>query len=282
MSAPEDDISDELEDAYRRASAAEAGRPSGATRAAILAEARAAAAARAAATPPKPTANEPWFSWRIVASLAVVGVALLVWRQLPREATRVLEAPQAPVTTAPVPDALPPAVKLEMPLPDVAAKDAPSPREERKAEKERAQVNVTDKPLPAAAPPPPPVIVDLAATQPVPESRADAAAAASSGRFLQEGVALRRAEPRPDFGALVRREFPALAQQAQPPTGVWLVLDSTGRTLRSGTLERGQSLGTVLTSLQRDLPDRRLRPFETGIVRVDSGATVLVGVARAE
>lgn len=74
----------QLDAAYRRASASEAGRPDAKTRAAILAEAAAAARRRT------PAANESRYLMRAVAGLAVIGVGLLVWRQtdhrLPGEA----------------------------------------------------------------------------------------------------------------------------------------------------------------------------------------------------
>jgi hypothetical protein len=38
----------------------------------------------------------------------------------------------------------------------------------------------------------------------------------------------------------------------------------------------------VTARLQREWPDRRLAPFQTGSVRTARGATVLVGIARAE
>lgn len=66
---------EELDAAYRQASNAEAGRPAAYTRAAILAEAEAAARRRT------PAANEPRYFWRAVAGLAVMGVAVLIWRQ---------------------------------------------------------------------------------------------------------------------------------------------------------------------------------------------------------
>jgi len=267
MSSPEDETPDETFDAYRRASGAEAGRPSAATRAAILAEARAAAAARAAATPPKPAANSPWFAWRIAASLLVVGVAVLLWRQLPRGAPTVLEPPRAPVV-------LNETVRTE------SAKEEPQAAAPRSdvADKPATPLAVASAVAPAQPAPPPPVIVDLNAKQAVPESQA---VAVTSDRRAADGFVRRRSESRTDFDALLRRDFPALGRGAPPPVGVWLLLDAGGRTLRSGMLDTGQTLGSVLTSLQRDLPDRKLQPFETGIVRLEGGATVLVGVARA-
>jgi hypothetical protein len=81
----------QLDAAYRQASATEAGRPDAKTRAAILAEAAAAARRRV------PAANESRYLLRAVAGIAVVGVGLLLWRQtdhrLPGEAP-VLEVPR--------------------------------------------------------------------------------------------------------------------------------------------------------------------------------------------
>jgi hypothetical protein len=85
----------QLDEAYRRASAAGAGRPREATRAAILAEAKAAARKRA------PAANDARYLLRAVAGVAVVGVAILIWRQtdapLPGELveTAPVSAPQS-------------------------------------------------------------------------------------------------------------------------------------------------------------------------------------------
>lgn len=85
---------DEIDEAYRRASADDASRPAAATRAAILTRAHAVAAEQRAA------ANEPWFRRRsiagIAASLAVVGIAAILWRQGARDPqVRVAAGPDA-------------------------------------------------------------------------------------------------------------------------------------------------------------------------------------------
>ena len=251
MSAPGDD--EELIESYRRASAAEAGRPSDALRAAVLAQARAAAAPAAATRRPR-AANDARFAWRMVAGLAVVGVALMVWRQLPPAATARLAA-EAPQVPAPAQMQLPPAT-VEEPAPTVAAPPSPLP----------PQTQARTAALSAqAAKASPPIVVDLEVRQPVPES-ADVA---------RESFA-------PSPAALVRREFPSLFDDPAPPAGVWIVQDATGRTLRTGTLGAGESLGAVTARLQREWPARRLMPFQTGNIRTARGATVLVGIARAE
>jgi hypothetical protein len=63
-------------DEYRRASAEDAGRPPAAVRKAILDEAAAAARRRT------PAANESRYLWRGLAGVAVLGFAILMWRQV--------------------------------------------------------------------------------------------------------------------------------------------------------------------------------------------------------
>ena len=260
MSTPGDD---ELLDAYREASAAEAGQPSPATRAAVLAHARAQLSREGAARPR--AANDARFAWRMVAGLAMVGVGLLIWRQLPREATErvTTETPTARVAT-PAPAAAPadPAAQLrtqpEPPPP-------PPAQSQSQAEfvRERAEGMSAARELQAAKAAPP-VVVDLQMRQAVPES---AEAVQSFGGSV---------------AALVRREFPTLADDPMPPAGVWIVQDGQGRTLRTGTLRTGETLGAITARLQREWPTRRLRPFDTGTVRTTGGATVVVGIARAD
>jgi hypothetical protein len=293
MSTPDD--TDELLASYRRASTADAGRPAAKTREAILAEARAAAARRA------PAANDSRVSWRMAAGLAVIGVALLIWRQLPRDAAAPLREREPAVVVTDIPERGVPAVTLEMPAPAPAAAPAPAPATEARdrarseaapaakasaaAESERRQdsreestamANMTDRPLA----PPPPVIVNLDVREPVPEASPDL-----TGAQQPFGVARARSETgasRPAVEALVRREFPTLLNDTTPPPGVWIIQDAGGRTLRTGTLAAGESLGSVLTRLQREMPERRLRPFEIVTVRGAQGATVPVGLSRAE
>jgi hypothetical protein len=91
MNSTDDSTPDPLMREYQRASSTEAGQPSDATRAAILADARAAALRR------MPAANNSRFVWRAVASVAVLGVAVLLWRQAgqPLSVTARVEPPTA-------------------------------------------------------------------------------------------------------------------------------------------------------------------------------------------
>jgi hypothetical protein len=83
MSEPGDEPEDEITREYRAASAVDAGAPSAATRAAILANARAVATAR------RSPANEPRFDRRaltaMAAGVAVIGVAVVLWHETGRQ-----------------------------------------------------------------------------------------------------------------------------------------------------------------------------------------------------
>jgi hypothetical protein len=130
--------------------------------------------------------------------------------------------------------------------------------------------------------------------QPVPESATESLRAnrapAGAGASVRRATAfsnvtdkpLERADAVPDAAAIAQREFPAAMQDEHPPMGVWVLLDANGRTLRKGTLSAGQSLGAVLTRLHQELPGQRLQPFESRAVQTAQGATLLVGIARAQ
>src|SRR6478735_1555695 len=104
----EDEKPDELTKAYRDASEQEAGRPGDATRRAILAEAQASARRR------QPAANDVRYVMRAVAGVAVIGLALVLWKQkdhpLPGEAPTVTER-VAPAAS----EQVTPAVKYKQP-----------------------------------------------------------------------------------------------------------------------------------------------------------------------
>jgi hypothetical protein len=75
MNNRDDNGDDRLIEDYRRASDAAAGRPGDSTRNAILEGARAAARSR------QPAANDSRYAWSAAAGIAVLGIALLLWRQ---------------------------------------------------------------------------------------------------------------------------------------------------------------------------------------------------------
>jgi hypothetical protein len=124
-------------------------------------------------------------------------------------------------------------------------------------------------------------VVDLDLKQAVPESTPEPPRTAAI-RSVTERLAASRSGFGADAAAIAQREFPAELQAREPPAGLWIVVDTSGRTLRKGTLSRGQSLGTVFTSLQREMPDRHLRAFEARDVPTAQGRSVLVGVSRAD
>ncbi len=128
MNGPDDD----MDEAYRRASADDATRPSAATRAAILAQAR-----RVAAEQRPLAANEPWFRRRsltgIAASVAVIGIAAMLWRQSARDPEVPTAAAPAAVATdvAPPPAPAAPSPSRSLPLQAEAPAADQSARESR-------------------------------------------------------------------------------------------------------------------------------------------------------
>jgi hypothetical protein len=194
----------QLDEAYRRASAADAGCPRETTRAAILAEAKAAARKRA------PAANDSRYLLRAVAGVAVIGVAILIWRQtnapLPGElvATAPVSAPQ-PADTAAEPQFVPdlndlPAVQVQPSQPEPPAPVArerreqdvgeglrdvprPAPSTPRNAEAPLAQSPRAEQA--AVAPPPPAVATDDSQAK-VAGAGADAAVTTIEREELQE------------------------------------------------------------------------------------------------
>ncbi|MET0280205.1 MAG: hypothetical protein ABW278_03645 [Steroidobacteraceae bacterium] len=133
------DEHDEVLEAYRKASAEKAGRPTAGMRRAILEEAAAAANRR------RPAANDSRFMWRGIAGVAVLSVGIVLWRQVEHRtpgATPVVVAQQmreeskaeaaAPVASAaPAAPAPPPAAAIEE---RAAAKQAPRAQDAAEAE----------------------------------------------------------------------------------------------------------------------------------------------------
>jgi hypothetical protein len=248
MNPQDDEADDELMREYRRASDAAAGRPGAAVRAAILAEARAATLRRT------PAANDRRFLWRAVASVAVLGVAVLVWREVQR--------PLAPLAKV-----APPAPRVDM-----AARDAEAQSDTRTAAAEARQ------PAVAATPPAP-----AATTKPF---AAPAAARARREAMDEPLVASRSMGAAQGFAGsvsaeLFRLHFPAEFRSSTPPAGLWLVQDEAGRVLRSGALDANEGFDALLARLQREMPERALGPWQVTSVSNASGVAVQVGIARA-
>jgi hypothetical protein len=79
MQPTEDEALDDVTAAYKKASGADASRPSSSARAAILADAKRVADGAAlnsrTARAAMPAANDSWWNWKIAASLATLGIA---------------------------------------------------------------------------------------------------------------------------------------------------------------------------------------------------------------
>jgi hypothetical protein len=243
MKPTEDESADELAREYRRASDA-AGRPAAATRAAILAEARAAALRRT------PAANDRRFLWRAVAGVAVLGVAVLVWRQV--------EQPLAPLATreAPVATIAPAEVGT---APGAAAHDASAQAKQAESEPRELSGAAQRAAVPAPAP-----------------------AAALSVPFAASASAKARREMLDETPqtSLFRLHFPAEFQSPTPPGGVWILQDANGSVLRAGKLDAGEGFDALLTRLQREFPGRAIGPWEIVAVVNASGVPVQLGIAR--
>jgi hypothetical protein len=260
MNSQDDEADDELTRAYRRASDAEAGRPDPAVRAAVLAEARAAALRRT------PAANDRRFLWRAVAGVAVLGVAVLLWREV--------QVPLTPLANvaAPVPqsDLAAEDAGAAAPAANVQAKQAQSETRTDAAEAQQA--------APAAAPSAArsltvPFVPAPAA--PVRREAMDETLKAARSTGLAQGIA------GPAAAELFRLHFPAEFRSATPPPGLWMLQDDAGRILRSGTLDANEDFDALLARLQRELPERVIGPWEVTAVNTAGGVPVQVGIARA-
>jgi hypothetical protein len=124
MNTHDDDRDDRLLEDYRRASHAQAGRPGESTRKAILEGARVAARSR------QPAANDARYAWSAAAGIAVLGIALLLWRQ--SDPRLVATAPVSPAAGR------------------VLSREQPVVAQERQAESAKATSSVAAVQVPAA------------------------------------------------------------------------------------------------------------------------------------
>ncbi|MET0293114.1 MAG: hypothetical protein ABW136_12205 [Steroidobacteraceae bacterium] len=263
MSALGDDP-DPVDDAYRRASSADAGRPSAASRAAILAQ------ARTVASQHREPANEPWFRRRSVtglaASVAVLGLAAVLWRQTSRDPQiQATFAPEVATTIERKVEAETEAAPARNAAPEVF------PQQQQAREPERA--------------PPPPAAT---AAQDFSEATAAEPRTRSFGGAPGAPAPAARASPSPppppappaDLRTIVQDAFPGLLQADRPPRAVWVLQDASGRTLRSGLVDDGANYGDLARRLQQETPTQRIGAFDVGDVITDRGTRVQVGIAR--
>lgn len=305
---------DALMDAYRRASASDADRPSGTTRTAILAEAAAAARRNS------PAANQPRYWMRAVAGIAVVGIGVVLWRQ-----TDYRTAPDAPVLTSI------PAEQVERAgLPESTVESAREPVEENvvKADHRAAdavRAPASPQPFPVSPPPAPPsvedprVAVTTAAPPPVtgPPSAPQIARNSPEDDELSEimitgtriqipkserdevaslinapragGGAPRGPAPGGGIGggaplaqdntALLRQHFPS-QYQSDASHSLWLVLSAAGEVLQSGELAPGQSLADLAPRIARAIGDREPGPWRVQTLRNARGQLIELAIAR--
>jgi hypothetical protein len=243
---------DALDAAYRRASAAAAGRPAAATRRAILEQAANAARARA------PAANDSRFMWRAVAGVAVLGVAVLVWRQvdhrMPGQTRQVISLPamtdqvpmEAAATTAPAPVPAPAQKAMPQAMPE-AVPPATAPL----ARREQPFAAPTPEALPAAAPPAPEMAADTVPREADLQLTANESLAGAARAAAAPATELARSIDRRDRAVadLLREHFPAIFQSRDQHT-VWLVRDAQGTVVMTGELGAAQQLGDITTLLQ--------------------------------
>jgi hypothetical protein len=254
MNTPNDESGDELSRAYHRDSDA-AGSPSAATRAAILAEARAAALRR------RPAANDSRYVWRAAAGIAVLGVALLLWRQAGRhvtpdltvDATERSAAAASPIDVPQRATATAPADAVREPA--APAKDARSASPKAEAAREReADTGRTDNASTTAA--------AAADSQQLASVNATPAAPSAAGALRSAGI---------DYQQLLQREFPELWNDGEPPHIVWVVIDAQGHVLRKGSLAPG-------AAITADQPFESQRPWTMIKVQTASGRTLQLAV----
>lgn len=263
----------QLDAAYRRASASDAGRPDAKTRAAILAEAAAAARRRT------PGANESRYLMRAVAGLAVIGVGLLVWRQvdhrLPGEgqSIEVPVAQQAELAaeSAYVPD------PDESPVPV-----APQDERSRQAAADAVPPPTAQKSEPAS--PPAPAASERASAQDSADRSDLEEVQVTGARILQPRrtapAALSITRDEPSTEELLRAHFPD-QYQSTTPRRVWLVRDAGGDVARTGELAPGQQLDGQLATISQSLGASGLTVESVQSLRNARGQLIEITLLRA-
>ncbi|MEO6081259.1 MAG: hypothetical protein ABIQ86_16035 [Steroidobacteraceae bacterium] len=258
---PSDEERDALTEAYRKASAKDAGGPGTATRNAILAEAAAEVRRRT------PAANDSRYLWRGVAAVAVVGFGLLLWRQVDQQ------KPGESYVVAKIFVEPEHEVKFDLPVPvDPAGRVSVAANSATDSAAGAGSQILDDQPAASRASAP---------------AKAEAAAELSAAPALRERNDSGRAEAKmsatqdaeADADALLRLHFPAVYQSDTPHT-VWLVQDATGAVLRSGELPAGRNLADVRSDLERGPGGRLLRPWRIHSLRNARGQPVELAVSQ--
>jgi hypothetical protein len=286
---PDNDAPDDaLTRDYQRRSAADAGRPAAATRAAILAEARQLAQRRGRAR------RDPRIPWALAASVSVIGIAVVLWHQVAPQTKPLMEgSPMTPVAVAPQSPA--------PPVGDRAVPTTPAPREPAgRNAAARAAPAPDAKALALAtasdvAPPAAPAAPALARAkeESTSEGAADAmarvraesaagAAVASAPAARASGLALQATDSVADAQApaqLVKQYFPAVSASDSPPHTLWLLRDARGVVLQSGTVNDRAGLAGVAADLQRAAGARRIGAWMITPLTTEHGVPVDLAVA---
>lgn len=295
---------DPLLEEYRRASRESAGAPSAATRAAILAEARAAALRH------MPSANDAHWKLRAVAALAVVGLGAALWMQFgpqqrQRSIAEVALAPTAAPAISVSPDSVPEqgsrtasetAVSSHADAApgnlDVVLDIARAPHTAKSgmaqpfAEVDRARATVPLAPLPAPAPG---IAKDTANERP--EETVVLSAVAGSARTAAAGTVANKASaevqrfdserrqlvPSADNVALL---FPNAWQSPTPPAAVWVLHSADGGVVLSGELAAGESIDARYAHIEADRPTQRIVERAERQLRNARGAVFRLYTAR--
>ena len=220
---PEENRPDQLIEAYRRASANDASRPSEPVRASILAQSKHIAASQSNAAarslaPTAPAANESRWKWKLAASLAALGIAGLLAVQtlitVPRGA-----APTRPDTTAESAPRIALVAPAAAPSDSAAVPAPPPPAVARTGARDQIRARAgseANAPQPIAPTPPMPAAV--------PETRLAAAAPSGADASRQDALTARVQSPANlmaaragTFVASARRDQAITALQATFP-----------------------------------------------------------------
>jgi hypothetical protein len=277
---------DPLLEEYRRASRESAGAPSVATRAAILAEARAAALRRT------PSANDAHWRLRAVAALAVVGLGAALWMQLSPQQR------QRPITGVALAPAAAPAMSVSSPA-DAARSSrgvpldiAPAPRTaklestQRLAEADTARTTEPQAPLPAPASriakdtanePPEEATVESAVAGSARTAAAGTVANKASAEARRSDSDQRRLVPPVDDVALL---FPNAWQNPTPPAAVWVLRSADGSVVLSGELAAGESIDVRYARIEANRPTQRIVERAERQLRNARGAAFRLYTAR--
>ncbi len=251
---------DQLQRAYRDASSDAAGVPPPGLRKAILAEAAAAARRRE-------PANDARYWLSAAAGIAVLGVGLVLWRQVPHELPG-----DAPVTAEMTEAAVQAAPQASVAQADAAADAAGT------------------APLARAGQESPPAVADPVPQLAREQRSADAAAPAAKAELeetrrsaplavpMQEAADIARNTSSPQ---LLRQHFPQAYADNLPRT-LWLVQDAAGNTLRSGELAAGLDFATINPGIEAQFTGQRLGPWVIEEVRNPRGQPIKLGIARLQ